>query len=362
MFGHGAGDQSGTSTLHSDGCAELSADVERCGYFGGVGRADECLGASAVPAGVIDRAGAQDIGIVGDEPLSDNVGKRFPQTVHFLIVCRPRCGKVAAMTASEPHPTRLERIVTDGGAEVAVLTFAHGPLNLFDQAMFDAVIADIASLTAAPPRAVLLRAEGKVNSAGVDVHVFDGLTAEQGAELWRELFAQICHPLESLPCPVVYAAHGLTLTAAFEISLACDIILAAPKAKFGLVETVVGLTPSMGGPQRLAERAGSGRARELVMTGDLYDAATLASWGVVNAVHDDVDAAARALVARLADGPTRAHDATKQIVAAWRSGGIAHADVVTPTVSGALFETDDLRGAVRSFLDLGPGKAVYTGK
>lgn len=266
------------------------------------------------------------------------------------------------MTASEPHPTRLERIVTDGGAEVAVLTFAHGPLNLFDQAMFDAVIADIASLTAAPPRAVLLRAEGKVNSAGVDVHVFDGLTAEQGAELWRELFAQICHPLESLPCPVVYAAHGLTLTAAFEISLACDIILAAPKAKFGLVETVVGLTPSMGGPQRLAERAGSGRARELVMTGDLYDAATLASWGVVNAVHDDVDAAARALVARLADGPTRAHDATKQIVAAWRSGGIAHADVVTPTVSGALFETDDLRSAVRSFLDLGPGKAVYTGK
>src|SRR3546814_2494159 len=47
-----------------------------------------------------------------------------------------------------------------------------------------------------------------------------------------------------------------------------------------LVETVVGLTPSMGGPQRLAERAGSGRARELVMTGDLYDAATLHSWEI----------------------------------------------------------------------------------
>ena len=250
-----------------------------------------------------------------------------------------QCG---GMTAPESHPTRLERFTTDGGAEVAVLTFAHGPLNLFDQAMFDAVIADVAALTENPPRAVLLRAEGKVNSAGVDVHVFDGLNPEQG--------------------PVIYAAHGLTLTAAFEISLACDIILAAPKAKFGLVETVVGLTPSMGGPQRLAERAGSGRARELVMTGDLYDAVTLHSWGVVNAVHDDVDAAARALATRLADGPTRAHDATKQIVAAWRSGGIAHADSVTPGVSGALFATDDLRGAVRSFLDVGPGKAVYSGK
>lgn len=263
---------------------------------------------------------------------------------------------------SETKPTRLERTTTEGGAEMATLTLAHPPLNLFDRAMFDSLVADIAELTANPPRAVLLRAEGKVVSGGVDVHTFDGLSAEQGAELWRDLFARICHPLEALPCPVVFAAHGLTLTAAFEIALACDLILAAPAAKFGLVETVVGLTPSMGGPQRLAERAGSGRARELVMTGDLYDAATMADWGVVNAVHEDVDAAAVALTRRLAEGPTRAHAATKRIVAAWRSGGVAHADSVTPQVSGELFDTEDLRGAVRSFLTVGPGKATYTGR
>ncbi|WP_454200068.1 enoyl-CoA hydratase/isomerase family protein [Nocardia sp. Marseille-Q1738] len=263
---------------------------------------------------------------------------------------------------SETKATRLERDRTDAGADVATLTLAHPPLNLFDRAMLGALIADIAELSARPPRAVLLRAEGKVVSGGVDVHVFDGLTVEQGAELWQTLFAQIIHPLEALPCPVVFAAHGLTLTAAFEIALACDILLAAPKAKFGLVETVVGLTPSMGGPQRLAERAGSGRAREFVMTGDLYDAATMAEWGVVNAVHDDVDAAARQLAHRLADGPTKAHAATKRIIEAWRSGGVAHADSVTPEVSGALFDTDDLKGAVRSFLEVGPGKAGYTGR
>ncbi|RDI68625.1 enoyl-CoA hydratase/isomerase family protein [Nocardia pseudobrasiliensis] len=259
-------------------------------------------------------------------------------------------------------PTRLERVDTDGGARLAVLTIDSPPLNLFDKALMESLAADIAELTAAPPRAVLLRAEGKVVSGGVDVHIFDGLSVEEGAELWRTLFARIIHPLEALPCPVVFAAHGLTLTAALEIALACDIVLAAPKAKFGLVETVVGLTPSMGGPQRLAERAGSGRAREFVMTGDLYDAATLADWGVVNAVHEDVDAAARALAARLAEGPTRAHSATKQIVAAWRSGGVAHADSVTPQVSGELFGTEDLRGAVRSFLEVGPGKAKYSGR
>lgn len=277
---------------------------------------------------------------------------------------------------SDAKATRLIRETTNGGAEVAILTLANPPLNLFDQSMFDALIEDLADLSANPPRAVLLRAEGKLVSGGVDVHVFDGLlpptsptpsaavprAVEQGAELWRTLFAQIIHPLEALPCPVVFAAHGLTLTAAFEMALACDIILAAPKAKFGLVETVVGLTPSMGGPQRLAERAGSGRAREFVMTGELYDAATMAEWGVVNAIHDDVDAAARDLTNRLAKGPTRAHAATKQIIEAWRSGGVAHADSVTPQVSGALFDTADLRGAVRSFLEVGPGKATYTGR
>ena len=263
---------------------------------------------------------------------------------------------------SDSKPTRLERTETAAGAQLAIITIDHPPLNLFDSALLDSLAADLAELTADPPRALLLRAEGKLVSGGVDVHEFDGLSVEQGTALWERLFERIIRPIEQLPCPVVFASHGLTLTAAFEISLACDVLLASPKAKFGLVETVVGLTPSMGGPQRLAERAGSGRARELVMTGDVYDAATMAEWGVVNAVHDDVDAAARALAARLADGPTRAHAATKQIIEAWRSGGVAHADAVTPKVSGELFATADLQGAVRSFLEVGPGKASYTGR
>jgi enoyl-CoA hydratase len=259
-------------------------------------------------------------------------------------------------------PTSLIRSATTAGAEIAVLTFDHGPLNLFDHAMFDAIAANVADVVAKPPRALLLRAEGKVTSAGVDVHIFEGLSAAQAATLWNRFFITIIHPIEALPCPAVYAAHGLTLTAAFEISLACDLILASPDAKFGLVESVVGLAPSMGGPQRLAERAGSGRARELVMTGDLYDAATLKQWGVVNAIHDDLDEAARRLVQRLADGPTRAHAATKEIIAAWRSGDVAQADHVTSAVSGSLFETSDLRDAVKSFLASGPGSATFNGR
>src|SRR5204862_4493320 len=96
----------------------------------------------------------------------------------------------------------------------------------------------------------------------------------RGGERWTQLL-RVAQTIEDLPVPTVFAAHGLCLTAAFEISLACDIILAAERASFGLVEIVVGLTPSMGGPQRLAERAGPARAKELIFTGERYPAAVL---------------------------------------------------------------------------------------
>ena len=83
-------------------------------------------------------------------------------------------------------------------------------------------------------------------------------------------------------------------------------IWAAESAQFGLVEIVVGVTPFMGGTQRVAERAGPARARELVMSGALYDAATLERWNVVNRVlpDDELEEKAMKFAQRLA---SRAH-------------------------------------------------------
>lgn len=256
-------------------------------------------------------------------------------------------------------PVRLEH---DG--PLAAVTFDAPPLNLFDDALFEGFRAAVDQLVAESPRAVLIRAEGKVVSGGVDVgRVFQGMSSERGGALWAELLADI-HKLEDLPCPVVFAAHGLCLTAAFEIALACDILLASERATFGLVEIVVGLTPSMGGPQRLAERAGPARAKELIFTGELYDAATLERWNVVNRVlpADGFDEAARAYALRVANGPTQAHAATKALVRAQKEGGARAADAIVPEVSGPLFDTEDLQNAVRSFLEDGPGKATYAGR
>jgi enoyl-CoA hydratase/carnithine racemase len=254
---------------------------------------------------------------------------------------------------------RLER-----EAELAIITFASPPLNLYDDALGRELQSRLDELEASPARAVLFRAEGRVVSAGVDVSLFaalDGPDAAAGkfAE-WIELARQI----DRLPCPTVFAAHGLCLTWAFELALCCDLILAARSASFGLVEKVIGLTPTIGGTQRLAERAGSGRAAEFVMTGDRYDAATLERWNVVNRVlpDDGFDDAARTFARGLAEGPTRAHAATKQVIRDYREGGVELANDRISRVGGDLFATEDLQNAVRSFLEHGPGKASFRGR
>jgi enoyl-CoA hydratase len=247
---------------------------------------------------------------------------------------------------------------------LTVLTLDSPPLNLFDRQMIDELAAAVVGLTAEPPRGVLIRAEGRAVSGGVDVHVFADLTPETGSELWTGLL-QIIDGLEELPAPIVFAAHALTLTAAFEVALACDLIVATPKARFGLVEKVVGLTPSMGGTQRLAERAGSGRARQFVMRGDLFDAAELERWGVVNEIYPEAEfeARSRALAEELAEGPTKAHAMTKKILRRFREGGIPAADEVVRTEAADLFATEDLQGAVKTFLEHGgPGHAEFNGR
>jgi enoyl-CoA hydratase len=279
-------------------------------------------------------------------------------------VCPEAGGAAGAPSGGDGGaPASPVRLVREPSG-LAVLTFDSPPLNLFDRAMMDAVGAATVDLTEDPPRALLIRAEGRAVSGGVDVNVFAGLSQAQGSLLWDELLRTI-ERLEELPAPIVFAAHALTLTAAFEISLACDLIVASPKAKFGLVEKVVGLTPSMGGTQRFAERAGSGRARQFVMSGGIFDAETLERWGVVNEIFpaEEFEARARALAEELAAGPTKAHAMTKHILRRFREGGIPAADEAVRIDAAELFETEDLKGAVKTFLEHGgPGHAEFNGR
>jgi enoyl-CoA hydratase len=195
------------------------------------------------------------------------------------------------------------------------------------------------------------------------VQVFAGKTHEEGATLFEDL-VKIVHKLEAMPIPTIASVHALCLTAGFELALGCDILLASENARFGLVERVVGLTPAMGGTQRMAERAGPARAREFVMTGDLYDAATLERWNVVNRVYPDGDLRDETMrfAQGLATGPTKAHAATKAMVRAYLEEGVRGADDRIGDIAAPLFATQDLQNAVDSFLAEGPGKATFEGR
>ena len=97
---------------------------------------------------------------------------------------------------------------------------------------------------------------------------------------------------------------------------------------------------------------------------ELRAAETLHDWGVVNCVlpAGELLDKARKFAARLAAGPTQAHAATKRIVRAQADHGTRGADERTAGLTSHLFDTQDARDAVHSFLEHGPGKATFTGQ
>jgi enoyl-CoA hydratase/carnithine racemase len=237
---------------------------------------------------------------------------------------------------------------------LAILTLANPPLNLLSGELLDELGAAVRELKRLPIRALMLRAEGKVFSAGADVSGFKGKT-EKAA---RESFAahqQMITDLEALPFPTLAAVQGMCVGGGLEVVLACDLIWAAASARFGQLEATIGTTTLLGGVQRLAERAGSARAREIIYTAEPYDAATFERWNIVNRVvpDDAFESQTRAFAERLANGPTLAYAAGKRMVRAYLDGGIRAADSVVGEVGPPLFQSEDMRAAVAALVEHG---------
>src|SRR5262249_11341291 len=260
---------------------------------------------------------------------------------------------------TKTEPIRLER-----EGNLAVMILENPPLNLFGDDAWGALVSCIEEVEGSDARALVWRAEGDIFTGGVDVHSFQRVVREGAASDAFGSLIPVVQRLENLPIPTLALVHGLCLTAGLEISLGCDMIWATESARFGLVEAVVGLTPGAGGTQRMAERAGPARAREFVMSQGVYDAATLERWNVVNRVVADDELMEKGMrfAQRLASGPTVAHGVTKKVVRAYLEGGVDRADEVMPGLVGTLFETDDLKRAVASFLAGAPGKATFEGR
>jgi enoyl-CoA hydratase/carnithine racemase len=162
----------------------------------------------------------------------------------------------------------------------------------------------------------------------------------------------------------VASVHGVCVGGGLELALASDLILAAASAKLGSVESTVGLHPLMGGIQRIAQRAGAARAKEMAMLGRRYDAQTLERWGVINRVIPDeqLAAATMMLAHELANGPTVCHAATKKLVSVALNEGMAAADSSMAELQRPIFESRDFREGVTSYRERGLGMARFEGR
>jgi enoyl-CoA hydratase len=142
---------------------------------------------------------------------------------------------------------------------------------------------------------VLTGAGERAFSAGADLKERDGISLGE----WRRQHAKLeCAVLAMVasPVPVIAAVNGAAYGGGCELALLSDFIYAARSARFALPEVTRGIMPGAGGTQNLPRVAGIGRAKEIILTGQLFDADEALRWGIVNRVCDDAQLMDDALV------------------------------------------------------------------
>lgn len=244
---------------------------------------------------------------------------------------------------------------------VGVVTMSKPPHNLMDGDFLDAIIAAYRQVVADGGRAILLRSAMKHFCAGADVGGFEGGGAGSGDSMDAPA---ILDALESIPLPTIAAVQGAALGGGFELALTCDLIIASETSKFGLVETSLGLLPLLGGVQRVTQRAGAARGKEIAMFGRRHDPRTLERWNIINLVvaDDELDSAARSWAQQLGNGPTVAYQGVKELANLTAREGLASADAHQEAANGAMWTTDDVKSGLAAFAETGPGTATFEGR
>jgi enoyl-CoA hydratase/carnithine racemase len=256
-------------------------------------------------------------------------------------------------------PPRVDRMMEDA---VAVLSMASAPYNLVDAELMRELIMALEWAADHHARAVVLRSSLRHFSAGADL---DKMLADvDGTNTLDWGLTELLEAFENHRVPIIASVHGACVGGGFELALASDLVIAAASTKFGAVEATVGLHPLMGGIQRIAQRAGIARAKEMAMLARRYDAATLERWNVINMVVADehLESATMTIAQELAHGPTVCHAATKRLCSVAVDEGVGAADDAMAELQHAIFGSEDFREGVRSFRERGAGMARFGGR
>lgn len=203
----------------------------------------------------------------------------------------------------------------------------------------------------ASANAVVITGSGdSVFSAGADINSLRGLTEDTAREQMLRGQA-VFDAVEDAQQVVIAAINGIAFGGGLELAMACDLRIASPEAKLGQPEITLGNLPGWGGTQRLPRLIGEGRALEMILTGVPVDATRAAEIGLVNAVADDVLAAALELADRIVDKSATAVDAAKQAVYAGERLGITRGLEIEAALVGTCSVSPEQQAAVQAFFD-----------
>jgi enoyl-CoA hydratase/carnithine racemase len=171
--------------------------------------------------------------------------------------------------------------------------------------------------------AIVLRGTGtRAFSAGVDVDTFRELTPEGARRFITEL-GDVTAAVRRAPVATICVIQGYCLGGAMELAMACDLRVATTGASFGMPEIKVGI-PSVLEASLLQQYVGLSKAREMLLTGDLYPASELAPFGFLNDVVEPADllASVRRLADRVGRHARPATAAQKRLFQTWQTVGL----------------------------------------
>jgi enoyl-CoA hydratase len=199
---------------------------------------------------------------------------------------------------------------------------------------------------------IILTGAGRAFIAGADISELSGTSALEGKRLARR-GQEIFRRFELSPKPTIAAVNGFSLGGGCELAMACQIRIASETAKFGQPEVKLGLIPGYGGTQRLPRLVGRGRALQLLLTGEMIDAAEAYRIGLVNRVVpiDQLISTATAILQQILTNAPLGVAACIDVLDRGLDLPLDDALALEATTFGVLIATDDTAEGTRAFLE-----------
>jgi enoyl-CoA hydratase/carnithine racemase len=251
----------------------------------------------------------------------------------------------------------------EGG--IGTIRLDRPPMNALNAQVQDDLLALCTQIRARPDiAAVVVYGGEKVFAAGADIKEMQRMSYTDMVDRSSALQGAFS-ALAQLPKPTVAAVTGYALGGGCELALACDFRVCAADAKLGQPEILLGVIPGAGGTQRLSRLVGPARAKDLIFSGRFVGAEEALAIGLVDEVVPeaaDVYPAARRRVERFAGGPAYALRAAKEAIDRGLEVDLATGLEIERMQFAALFATRDREIGMTSFVESGPGKAVFEGQ